>query len=384
MKLFKVLVLVLLSVFLTGCYTQLQVSRSMQAEEGGEAVTQSHEKKQKSPRRFGDMYYRDNGYYGYMGDIYQVGRINNCYGFYDYDSYRRYWRPYSVGCDYFAAYPNTLYFGPDFYGTRFTFAIGWGSPFFYRTYDPFWYRGYSYGYYYGLYGNFGSPSPVVYSKSSNIRYGPRNIGANRTDATVNRSREGRVSSRTATVKSKSTVRVRNSVGSSRTRHTVTKRSDSTNGRNRGSRGTVTGDSKSRNGDSDQRTENINRHRNNQTIFLRSRSLGSRSLGSGVDIERRLRQQMAPKVVAPRNNQRGSSSFFGKVKKFLNSGTTRNRDHYNWNIKFRSSSKNGSAVKTRSRSSSVTKSRSRGSSSRSRSGGDGKSSSSSSSRSRGNN
>ena len=433
MKFFKVFIITLLALFLTGCYTQLQYSQTMKkvtdkkptsetpvyswsGEEKAESSQNDRdedvakaENKQEVTEEYIPIYYKDYEYATKYGDVY------NFYGndWYGYNAY-----PYVRNSTFYSWYPfsydrwafHSLYgrwYDRPHYGISITLSWGWPN-YHYGYYDPFydpyyhdyyWHRYYSryaYGYgYWNYYGKSGFghgyyPDDRV-RDNNNVRYGPRSIGTNRVDTdrnrtrTVNSDRSAAVTNRTS-----STVRTR-SVGTTRTRGTSGRSSvDRTKSRDNSS------SSRSRTRGQDQINNN-----SQQTNRYDYRNRGD-EIPLVID-EKQLEQIRARIRDNNRNNSfyrsrinndRERTTFFNRMKNFFEQNSSRFTNGNNGRtlrsrssspstgrskINRSSSSTNRSSV-TRSKSSS-SNSRSRGSSSsRSRSDNSG---SSGSDRSRGN-
>lgn len=398
MKVLKVLVITVVAIFLTGCYTQLQLAES------GDAKKDSYTESSNASHGTQDYIYKNNMLF-YSND-YNYGRYWGDSIYYTPEFYDSYWYHYGSGVSYSYLY-SRLYFGPDFYGTRFTFATSPLSPFHYRYYDPFAYRGYGYHYdfywsryhspftynYYQFYVNNG---PGIYynkdKKDQKVRYGLRSIGADRVATNVNRSRDSRNISRgsTAVNSSRSKARVRSSVGSSRTRGTINRNSASSVSRNR-SRGTVTNSSSTESrtrSRGDVKKEDRSRQASNGILRVRSLELTNsleRVSENKSGTEQRLRKATGADL--SENIRNNNPTFFNKMKGYFkrtgkrisnNVGSSRS----SFGIHSRSTNNNRSTIRRSTNNSSsrstVNRSRSSSSSSKSRSGG------SSSSRSRGGN
>lgn len=437
MKFLKVFLITLISLLLSGCYTQLQYSQTMKKitdkeEEKKEEVYSSEEEKAdtKDDEEYTEydedyipIYYKDYEY----ADKYKDWACSSCnvynfYGsnWYGYDPNFSFYSHLTLSPYYFYSWhrPYHRYYGHPYY-SRFSISLswGWGSPYYHGFYDPFfdpyynyyWYSyrpyAYNYRYFYGGY-YYGNKKDRI---NPNVRYGPRSIGTNRVSGDNNRSRNGSsVTRRSATVTSKPTVRTRSSVGTTRTRSSSDRGTGSSVRTRSRSSSNDGGSSRSRSRDNFQ--SDISRDRiyidrtgdsepvminRNQLRYIRYRTVNlndnsTRSLEDMPDIRRRLE-------ASKRNLNRTTPTFFERMKNFFETNTSRIvntsriRSNSNGTVRSRStSSSSRSSVSrsdnsssrssvTRSRSSS-SDSRSRGSSSRSRSGG---SSSGGSERSRGN-
>ncbi len=437
MKFVKVLAITLMSLLLTGCYTQLEYSQTMKkitdeksSKEAGVYAWDGEEKEEQSARNseqtkeeyaeyenegeeYIPVYYKDYEYATKYGDVYN---IENYFGndWYGYDAYHPYssfisyhsWPPF-----YYDRWHYHSFFGHSYHRPSFalSFSIGWGSRYFYhRYYDPFYDPYFDHYYGYGYYSPFAYNYRYFYGKSGyghgyypdkkarqddNTRYGPRSIGTNRVATDSNRSRGDTNGRATAvTNRSSSEVRTRSS-GTLRTRSSTDSRtsvqkkakrdsnsSGTTRTRTRGSASSINNDSQS--------LDNTERTRDRtypividekQLEQIRSRKNDS----SGITNRSRLGSDREQKP-----------TFFNRMKNFFNEGNSRilnsgndrtvrsrskmpssNRSKIN-----RNSSSNRSSVTKSKSSSSNSRSRGSNSSSRSRSG---NSSSSDSDRSRGN-
>lgn len=426
MKLLKALIITVMSLLLTGCYTQLQYSQTMKkitdeeqtsdkpvyswsGEEEAEASKDKAAEAEydKEQDEYIPVYYKDYEYATKYGDVYNFYG-NDWYGYNPYVGSRFHsWYPYSYDRWAYHSFYGRWYDRPH-YGFSISLSWGWPSyyygyydPFFDPYYDYYWYRYYSryafnYNYFYRKSGYGYGYWPDSKKTANNTRYGPRTIGTNRVDTDGNRSRSvggdraAKVTNRT----SSNTLRTR-SVGTTRTRGTT-------------SSGTTVKRAKRNNNSSSgrSRTRGQNQINNNQVDRIDYRSRGD-ELPLVID-EKRL-EQFRTRINSDRNSALKRSrltnntrddkpTFFNRMRSFFqqstgtisngNSGRTlRTRSNASSSsrskINRKSSSNNRSSV-TRSKSSS-SNSRSRGSSSssRSRSDNSGSSSSSSSDRSRGN-
>lgn len=441
MKLVKALLITLSAVLLTGCYTQLQYSQGMhrvtdQRKADPAAQQQNEQHQEYEEDEYIPVYYKDYEYAQRWSDC--RCNIYSTYNFNRYDSYDN-WYGHSYHPYRFHSYHSWSpyyrwklrhQFGHRFYGSSFGFSLHWGSPY----YDPFFYDPYYYGafahgfspwsrnyfifygqpgsgYYGGIPGNKG----VI---DRNRSYRPRSIGTSRVSGNSTRSREATVG-RQGVTRNKSAIRTRAN-GTTRSRGAInnTRRSSSSSGRATGrsvsrsrdgasstsvrsnsrSRGNIQGQSDHRQPASQLRSRNLQETSDNQqqSRIIRYRSLNqnwnSRQAENNSRIIRnRLRSQMAPEVKS-NYRQRSRSSFFDRMRGFLESSGKQIINSANNSgrirLRSRSSSTNRSSInrssRSQSRSSSVTRSRSSsnnrsGSSSRSRS----RSGSSGSDRSRGN-
>ncbi|NIT59531.1 MAG: hypothetical protein GWN00_25925 [Aliifodinibius sp.] len=426
MKFFKVFIITLLALFLTGCYTQLQYSQTMKkvtdekpasdtpvySWSGEEQADSSKnntnggiaeaKNKQEKINDYIPVYYKDYEYATKYGNVY------NFYGD-DWYGYNSFYSNYPFSYDRWAF--HSLYgrwYDRPHYGISFTLSWGWPS-YHYGYYDPFydpyyheyyWHRYYSryaYGYgYWNFYGKSGFghgyySDDKVRENNRNVRYGPRSIGTNRVSSDRNRTRTVNSDRSTAvTNRTSSTVRTR-SVGTTRTRGTSGRSSvDRTKSRDNGS------SSRSRTRGQDQ----INESQTSRYDDYRNRGdelplvIDEKQL---EQIRARIRDNNRSNSIyrSRLNNDRERTTFFNRVKNFFeqntgnfsngNSGRTfRTRSNFpstRRSVINRNSSSNNRSSVTRSKSSS-SNSRSRGSSSSSRSRSD-NSGSSGSDRSRGN-
>lgn len=431
----------MIALLLTGCYTQLQYSQTMrpitdereeeprtyargeQVGEDARVTEESDEYVEGEGEDYVPVYYKDYKYAEEYDNCncnpyYSYNFYGDSYFFPSYGSWRDYYRPrWSVGFStgYFSPWYHSRYFGHSF-----AFSFSWGYPYSYYYYDSYHYPFYDYWYhrpiaynYFYFYGNsrygYGYHGDKYRKSDRNVRYGPRNTGSNRVVGDRNRSGETRVRSRSAVNDgSRQGVRSR-SVGTSRTRATVDRSSNSSRvSRTRSSDG---------NGSSarTRSRENIQNDNNRERVYIdrtgqkstpvvidrdryreiRSRTLRSnsaRSLDRRSDIRSNSLRKARINDLRNRIDQK-RPTFFDRMRTFFQSNSSRiinsrstNRSN-NRAIRSRSSSNRSSVGRsnsssrskvTRSRSSSSS-SRSKGSSSRSRSGGG----SSDSDRSRGN-
>lgn len=259
MKLFKTVLITLLSLLVTGCYTQLQYSQTMkkvtdekQSEETGVYAWNGEEEEEQAVQKEGQpedeqyaeseseeeyipVYYKDYEYATKYGDVYNVNNhfSNDWYAYKHYRPYSSFRSHYSWSPFYYDRWHHHSFFGYGYHRPAFgmSFSIGWGSPYYRGFHDPFfdpyfdyyWYRHHSpyannYRYFYGKsgYGHGYYPDKKV-RQDENTRYGPRSIGTNRVASDSNRSRsvtDGRAAS--VSKSSSSTVRTR-STGTLRTR-----------------------------------------------------------------------------------------------------------------------------------------------------------------------
>lgn len=173
-----------------------------------------------------DSYYpASSSYYGtgYHHDRWSHG----------YHGYADWWFPYHGYVSPFYSWRWRHHFGFRYYHRSFGFASYWGSPYYY--YDPFFYDPFYYGYaspiFYNNYYFYDGYAGNVRSVKSNRRYGRRSIGTdrvagNRNSSTV-RTRSGvtRSKANTATVRSRTT-------GVEKSRGTTVQRTRSTTTRTR--------------------------------------------------------------------------------------------------------------------------------------------------------
>lgn len=441
MKFFKTVVVALIITFaLTGCYTQLQYSQKMKRVSDQESVDEySWNDDEKAYPSEGDydeyeegyvpIYYKDYDAAGYWNDCrcspysYRTGYVD---GFYGGRSYGSPFISLGFGFGYGSRFDShTWYHNPSWYmSSRFWFNYYYGpaSPFrFYAFFDPFFYDSfffynpYYFGYgpyyagYYGYGGYYGGGYGYGYVRDYEParRYGLRSRdGASRVDtdrstrtrgaARIDSGTRARSSDKAVRSRSTSSTRSRGTVERSRSRSGSTGRVTPTRTRNSsGSSGSVgrsrsSGSSRS-SGTRSRGNDSINESRLSPVGFIDTRGNIVRSpavrLGSSDIESNRLRN------ARHRNVQRSSShSFWDRLKSAFDSDRShrtfiRNRRHDSPSVRShfeRSSSRpavrSRSSGSNRSSGSTVTKSRSRSSSSGTRS----RSSGSSRSRSRGNN
>ncbi|WP_141239937.1 hypothetical protein [Aliifodinibius salipaludis] len=429
MKLFKALIITLMSLLLTGCYTQLQYSETMkkvtdkkkasdtstyawsgeeedessQDQTNGDVTEAEHQ--QAEAKEYIPVYYKDYEYATKYGNVY------NFYGddWYGYNTYPhlRYssfysWHPFSYDRWAYHSFYGRWYDRPH-YGLSISLRWGWPSyhygyydPFYSPYYDYYWHRyysGYAYGYgnFYGKsgYGQGYYPDKKV-REDSNVRYGPRSIGTNRVESSGNRSRA--VSgdrSAAVTNRKSSTVRTR-SVGTTRTRDT----SDRSTVKRTKSRDDSSSSSRSRTRGQGQ----INNSRVDRYDYRRGDELPLVIDEKQLEQIRARNSNNRNSIInrSQSNSNRERTTFFNRMKNFFEQGTSsfsngnngrtlRTRSSYpstNRSAINRSSSSNNRSSVTRSKSSS-SNSRSRGSSSSSSRSRSDNGSSSSSDRSRGN-
>lgn len=430
MKILKTVLVTLIALLLTGCYTQLQYSKTVKKDKkeargySWSGEEQADEQVQ-NESEYAD--YEDDEIPIYYKDYEYARRYDDCgcspynvYNFYGYDGfgypYYSYGSFFSLNTYYFHKWHYRRHFYPGF-----AFSFSWGWPYSYHSfYDPFYdyywygYRPYAFNYiyYYGGSGHGYGYYPDG-KRRSNTRYGPRSIGTNRVVGTDDRSRDPRLSGRDA-ARVGSTTTVRSRSGSvTRSRGTVNRSNGSTVRTRSRSDNKSGGSTRTRSRGNDMQSNDsriyIDRTRDSQVParndrdgsgIIRTRSVNLsnssvRSIEDRSDIRARL--QRAPNVEFNAPRERSRHTFFDRMKTFFQQSTSRIRtdfDRSNSTIRTRSrSSSNSSSINRRSsqsrssvdrsRSSSSNNSRSRGSSSssRSRSGGN---SSSGSERSRGNN
>lgn len=318
----SLLILLLLSFTLTGCYTQLEYSQKVsritdEKPVEGYAWSDEAEKKETEEERanltvadsiyiaetYGakvspytepedEEYYYEEDYipieykdYSVI-DQYEACGCNPYKTYIIYDSYyptsswyfgsnyyysSRYhyynWRPYYGYASPFYRWHWNYHLGFNYYHRGFGLAFYWGSPYYY---DPFFYDPFYYGFHRPIYYNnyyFGTYAGTVRSNKTNRRYGRRSVGADRVrsrDATL-RNRSGVTRNNTAT----RTVRSR-SIGTKRSRGTV-RSSGGTTVRSRG----ATRVGRSQSGSRTRSRGTIKRSRDNNRNDLRSRTRGSR-------------------------------------------------------------------------------------------------------------
>lgn len=419
MKLLKTLIITLMSLLLTGCYTQLQYSQTMkkvtdqkQASDtpayswSGEEKAESSkdktnddvaksENRQEKTKEYIPVYYKDYEYATKYGDVYNFyGSKGYGYNRYPHSGFSSFysWHPFSYD-------PLVSLYGRWNYSPHFGFSIRLGSGwpnYHYGYYDPFydpyynyyWHRyngryAYNYSNFYGKSGyGYGYYPDKKVREDSNVRYGPRSIGTNRVETEGNRSRTvDRNRSAAVTNRTSSTVRTR-SVGTTRTR-------DNTD------RSSVNRD-RSRDNSSSSRSRTRGQ---SQIDNSRADRYDYRSRGDEIPlvIDEKQLEQIRARISNDRksiknrsrlNSNRDRATFFKRVKNFFENSTSYSNDNNTRTFRVRSratvnrnSSNNDRGSVTRSKSSS-SNSRSRGSSSSSRSRSD-NDSSSSSDRSRGN-
>ena len=409
MKFLKAFVIALMSLLLTGCYTQLQYSQSMkkitdqEKKNNTPAYSWSGEEKAESSEEMKNEEEVEDYIPVYYKDYEYTTKYGNVYNFYGNDWYGNNYRPYTRYGSYNSWHPylydrwayHSFYGrGYDYPHYGFSISLSWGWPqYHYGFYDPFynsyydyyWHRyynryAYSYWNFYGKsgYGQGYYPDKKV-REDRNVRYGPRSIGTNRVATDSNRSRTvERDRSAVVTNKTSSTVRTR-STGTTRTRGTV-------------------------------RSTRVNRSKSNDSSTVRSRSRGNirvddknvsehnyRSRGYTSDLPLVIDEKQLERIRARNSGNRNSiihrsqsnsnrekTKLFNRMKNFFkhNSGSfSIENNGRTFRIRSSSPSTNRSAVNRSSSSNnrrSVTRSKSSSSNSRSR----GSSSSSSRSRSGG--
>jgi hypothetical protein len=440
MKVIKSILITLIALLLTGCYTQLQYSQKMHKitdknkkevqknYQSGEEQT-NNEAQAESDEQYADyageedyvpVSYKDYEYVQKYADCncspYNVYNFyGSSYDWYGYNYYKPYYsfRSHLTLSPFY--YHNWRY--PHHFGySRFAFSFSWGSPHFYHSFyhDPFYdyyfgyspfaynyhrfYGSYGYGYYYG-----GSKENV--SRDSDVRYGPRSIGTNRV-VTTTRERSNSVrneSGRRTKVNNKAKVQTR-SVGTTRSRGTVKQNTGSSTvtsrNRSRSDEGNSSGTTRSRSRNND----NIQSDNSRNQVYIdrtgestpvlidrdrydavRSRTIINRNSprDSDTNNERNILQRV--RKVNLNTIEQEKPTFFQRMKGFIESSTSRINTTRSSSSSVRSwstSSSNRSSVsrtKSSSSRSSVSQSNSSSSNSRSRGG----SSSSSRSRSGGN-
>lgn len=437
MKALKSLLITLVALLLTGCYTQLQYSQKMNkvTDRNKKEVQENYRSSQeqanndtqtKSDDEYSDYAAGEEDYVPvYYKDYEYAQKYDECncspynvYNFYgsSHDWYRyNYYKPYYSYRSYLTLSPfyhHNWHHHHHFGYSRFAFSFSWGSPHFYHRFyhDPFYDYYYGYGYspfaynYHRYYGSFGygyyyGGSGNKEKVDRNVRYGPRSIGTNRV---VNSDRSRSVSNRaerSATVtNSRSKVQTRSSsVGTTRSRGTANNNSGSvTRTRSRNGDGTNSNGSttRSRSGDNIQSDNSrdrvyidrtgeskpvvIDRERYNA---IRSRTVTNQNFLRNLDTDHNALQR-ARTVNVNTEEQKEHPAFFNRMKGFFENNTNRiitnTRRSNSSTIRSRSSSSSSRSSVSRSKSnsrSSVSRSSSSSSNSRSRGG------SSSSSRSR---
>ncbi len=426
MKLAKAIVLVLVALLLTGCYTQLQYSQTMKK------VTDREKSWSEDQEGDYDSDYKQSGYdsseYAYEEDDYipvyykdyeYEEKYNECgcnpyniYNFYGssfdrYGHYGSYYSPYyshlTVNPYFFHKWRYSHRYWRGIHGPHFGFSISWGNPYYAYNffYDPFfdpyydfyWYGynhpfAYNYRYFYGHrgYAYYHGSKNWSYERKDR-KYGPRQIGTNRVSRNAVRTRSRDDGNRNATISNSSRVRSRSTVGTSKTRSKVDRtrgngssskvsrtRDNNGNSRSRGS----SGNNRSRSRDNVQGDDNTDQR--NRSGILRSRTVmpDERSLDRRQDLDdlrSRYQLQWAPKISDREQQREQRSLFFNRMKNFLESSAShisRNIERSTSNIRrVESSSTHRSAVRRSNNSgsnkSSVTRSRSSNNNSRSRGG-----------------
>lgn len=334
MKIQKSLILALLLSFgLTGCYTQLEYSkkaRRITDEKQVEGYAWDEEAEEKanltkadsiyiaetygakvSPYRegeydeFADEEYIPIEYKDYdVIDQYEACNCDPYKTYIIYDSYYpssswyygsgyytpghhyyagRYWLPYyGFTSSYYHRWYLRHHFGFGYYNHGFSLAFHWGSPYYY--YDPFFYDPFYYGYrspiFYNSYYFGGYAGTVVRSSRSDRRYGRRSIGADRVrdrNSTAVRTRWGITRSRT----NGTTVRGR-TTGVNRTRGTVQRTRNTTRS---GGTTRVGTSSRTRSGSATRSRETVKRSRsgdNKSSVRSRGSSNIKRERGGNRD------------------------------------------------------------------------------------------------------
>lgn len=335
----SLLVILLLSFGLTGCYTQLEYSQKMKRvtdDKSNAGYSWSDEGEEKAnlteadsiyiaetygakvaPYREGEeeVVYEDEEYIPIPYKDYDVVDTYDACGCDPYKSYVINYNYYPSYRDYYPFYSRNYYYGSSYYafGSHYDywrhvhgydhFRRGYGA-WFYLTfyggslYGPFYFDPYYYGYYpyhngfyasyyYGNYYFGGGYAGYINDRRSDRRYGPRSIGADRVrngnTAVRNRSDITRSRKDATTVRSRTT-------GVQRTRGTV-QRNTNTTTRNRGTIGNSS------------RTRTDNRARSRGTV----KRSGGNDTGSGVS-----RSRSGTAVSSDRNDarQRSRSSSLG--------------------------------------------------------------------------
>lgn len=314
MKIPKSLLLILLLSFgLTGCYTQLEYSQKMQRvtdEKSNAGYTWSNEGEEKanlteadsiyiaetygakvSPYREGEGEYAEEGEYYYEDDEYipieykkydviDTYEACGCNPYKTYVIYNSYsYSPWYYGSSYyhynrFHHWPSYYAFGYPHYSWRYNFgfnyyhrgfglAFHWGSPYHYY-YDPFFYDPFYYGYSSPIFYNtyyFGSGyAGNLKNNRDDRRYGRRSIGTDRV-------RDG----------NSTAVRTRSAVNRGSKANTNTVRTRTTGvQRTRGTVGTTRGTTVRSRG------ANVGSSDRNRSGNTRSRGTIKRSRGNGND------------------------------------------------------------------------------------------------------
>ncbi|WP_138430139.1 hypothetical protein [Fodinibius saliphilus] len=420
MKLVKTLVLLFFSLFVTGCYTQLQYgqtvkkvtdrsqqsTRTSDVEQNTHIENQSAEEQYEEGKEYIPVYYKDYEY----AEKYLDCLCSPYTKYYAFDSYPGYlpWfdyysfnRRHSFWMSPHLAWHMRHYHRAPFYGSRFGFrlTLSWGSfyhpsifysPYFY---DFYWHRYHSYAYY-NRYFYQGASRSYYYGNRGN------NTGINRRyrtrDMNGNWVRERKVRSR-----SRSDIRSRGNSSRSRTldrsssNSTVTRsrngvrtrvRDRSSNTRSRGNNdGSSSRVVRKR---TDDNKESVRTNKDGRLPRVRVQSLDNgRTFRSSKRAQEIQRQLKAVKVQRSNNrNSRTQTTFFNRLKNFFEQGVSnrkalrdnnwprriRNKSRSSHSVFDRNTSSNRSSVGRRGSSTTTTKSRSRsGSRSRSRgsSGGD---------------
>lgn len=431
MKTIKSILITLIAVLLTGCYTQLQYSHSMKKitdkpkkeakeytrDRNGEQTSktpQEETKRERSQKEYSEYTGEEDYVPLYYKDYEYAERYDDCkcspynvYNFYgsSYDWYGYNYRPHHSFRSHLTISPfhfnqwqyRYRHFGHRYHHPGFAFSISWGHPF-YHFYDPFYDPYYAYGSHYSISYNYFYFSGSYYSENGgkvvtnrNTRYGPRSIGTDRVVNRGDRSRSSRVSGRDAARVTKSSDRSR-SVGTTRTRN-VDRKKNSTVKRNRSKNSSGQGTTRSRS------RENIQQGQDRDRVYYdrtdspqrpvvidreRARTIRSRTVNSNDNTVRRSRSQdddsrnRFRKVDLDRNvEQRHSrTTFFHRMKSFFQNNAGNFINNNDWGrsgrskVNNRSSSSSRSSVgrsSSKSDNSSVTRSRSSSGNSRSGSG-----------------
>lgn len=402
MKAIKSILILLIAFLLTGCYTQLQYTKTNGTpSERNQTKSSAEQAGAYHSEKYEDAYYTPSGYfknYDYLGYWQECMcspyRTYNIFG----DNYISSWSYYYRYRTYHSLYDYEPAFGPYyswFQATymnplyRWNYNIRWGTGFYSRYHSPFYYGYYwqsNYHLFYiaGLNNNlYGS------SAGNNSRYGPRSIASSltRSQAVMHRNRGTNNPGRRAVAKvgyerSRTYVDSSGSLGTvsrsgstptnhKRNRETVNR---SNSGNNSPSRANV-----SRSGPDNKRSRTAN---NAITTYLnRSDDILGQMSGSTSDLEK----YIIPNSRIQKMESSRKNNFFGRVKDFMKNGSVGKSTRYvdRTGKGFGKSRSIGTSVKNKNRStvskSNKSRKRSKASSSRSSS-----SSSSGEKRSRGGN
>lgn len=431
MKILKVFGITVIALLLTGCYTQLQYSQTMREvtdqkekeaktyswnddEKANEEAQVEAESAQRTEEQYADSAVASEEYipipyknYGYADaydacncdPYYSYNFYGDSYFFPSYGSWYNYYRPrFGIGFTTSHFYRWQM---RHYWGSSLTFGFSWGYPGYHSFYDPFyydpfydyyWYHrspfAFNYYYFYGKSGYGHGYYDDRKSRRSDVRYGPRTVGADRVVTNRDRSRDAQLRSRTINNDgSRQEVRTR-SVGSSRSRATVDRNSSSTRRiRSRTSNENSATRTRSRDNVQSNNRERVYIDRTDQSgdpviisadryREIRARSLSNsslRTLDNNSDLRNHLR------IVQDQNNdlrsriEHNRPTFFNRMKSFFESNSSRfinSRSTYRSNNRAIRSGSSSSRSSTIGRSSghsrsSVTRSRSSSSSSRSR-------------------